>query len=147
MKNKISRNHFLLGIGLCLLLTILFVGQKFVSATASDNTVSPAIMTEPTTAAETRCGWVSNPTPANWWLADKDGEWTISVQGGYQAEGDLPDFGKKWVVTNAGDHGYGCACMNVTTDKKEMRIVKINRATVRPLSACRKDKKLKEPKD
>ncbi|WP_442808865.1 DUF4087 domain-containing protein [Trinickia soli] len=22
---------------------------------------------------ENRCGWLQNPTPANWWLDDKDG--------------------------------------------------------------------------
>ena len=27
--------------------------------------------------AERRCGWLSNPTPANYWLSDRDGEWTI----------------------------------------------------------------------
>jgi Protein of unknown function (DUF4087) len=41
---------------------------------------------------ETRCGWFSNPTPANASLFDRDGEWIIGVQGGYQAEGDWPDF-------------------------------------------------------
>ena len=62
-----------------------------------------------------RCGWVDNPTPANWWLVDRDGEWTIGVQGGYQADGDMPDFGSRWVETN-GHHGYGCACMVATVD-------------------------------
>ena len=32
---------------------------------------------------ETRCGWLANPTPANYWFYDKDGEWTIGEQGGY----------------------------------------------------------------
>src|SRR5690349_18304425 len=40
-----------------------------------------------------RCGWVDNPTPSNWWLVDRDGEWEIGLQGGYQAKGDMPDFG------------------------------------------------------
>ena len=124
---------------------MIFAGQRTVTASYAD---SVPLSVENNSKPEVRCGWVANPTPANWWLNDKDGEWTISVQGGYQAGGvDLPDFGKKWVVTNSGGHGYGCACMNVTTDKKEMRILKINSVTVRPLSACRKDKKLKEPKD
>ena len=97
--------------------------------------------------SETRCGWFSNPTPANAWLKDADGEWLIGAQGGYQADGDWPDFKpSQWVKTN-GEYGYGCACMNVTTDKKEMHILKILRSWPRPLSACRKDKALKEPKD
>jgi hypothetical protein len=31
---------------------------------------------------ETRCGWFSNPTPANASLYDAQREWIISVQGG-----------------------------------------------------------------
>ena len=94
---------------------------------------------------ETRCGWVANPTPANWWLNDSAGEWTISVQGGYQAEGtdNIPDFGSKWVKTN-GNYGYGCICMDVKVDKKEKRVTTIKSASVRPLSVCRNDKSLKE---
>ncbi|MBV9242846.1 MAG: DUF4087 domain-containing protein [Acidobacteria bacterium] len=97
--------------------------------------------------SETRCGWFSNPTPGNAWLDDADGSWTIGAQGGYQAEGDWPDFKPpEWVKTN-GEYGYGCACMNVTTDKKEMHVLKILKAWPKPLSTCRNDKKLKEPKD
>lgn len=98
-------------------------------------------------ASKTRCGWFSNPTPANAWLNDRDGEWIIAVQGGFQAEGDWPDFKpSQWVKTN-GEHGYGCACMNVIANRSEMHILKILKAWPRPLSACRKDKSLKEPKD
>ncbi len=35
---------------------------------------------------ETRCGWFDNPTPANYSLYDKDSEWIIGVQGGYQVD-------------------------------------------------------------
>lgn len=28
-------------------------------------------------AAETRCGWLQNPTPANWWQDDRGGTWTL----------------------------------------------------------------------
>ncbi len=94
-------------------------------------------------AAETRCGWFENPTPANAWLVDADREWTISVQGGYQAEGDWPEFSKsQWVKTNV-NYGYGCACMRVTSDSSKGRIIRILTAYAKPLSACRKDKALK----
>src|SRR4030095_381063 len=67
---------------------------------------------------ETRCGWFSNPTPANASLHDRDAEWIIGVQGGYQADGDWPEFGSgQWVKTN-GNYGYGCACMRVQTNSK-----------------------------
>ncbi|HEX8370593.1 MAG TPA: DUF4087 domain-containing protein [Pyrinomonadaceae bacterium] len=94
---------------------------------------------------ENRCGWFSNPTPANASLEDKDGEWIISVQGGYQAEGDYPEFeDDKWVKTN-GNYGYGCACMKVKVDYKTHRVLEIASAKVKPLAACRKDPALKEP--
>ena len=58
--------------------------------------------------AELRCGWFSNPTPANASLYDRDDEWIISVQGGHEAEGDWPSFSpKQWVETNV-HYGYGC---------------------------------------
>ena len=94
---------------------------------------------------ENRCGWFANPTPGNAWLTDKDGEWLIGAQGGYQAEGDWAEFSDdEWVKTN-GYYGYGCACMQVTVDRKNMKILKISSATAKPLSACRNDKALEEP--
>lgn len=96
---------------------------------------------------ETRCGWVANPTPGNWWLTDKDGTWTIGVQGGYQADGDVPEFpSSKWVETN-GSYGYGCACLRVTVNRKKSQVTSIKGGTVKALSVCRKDPNLKEPKD
>lgn len=92
---------------------------------------------------ETRCGWFSNPTPANASLYDSDAEWIIGVQGGYQAEGDWPVFGpKQWVETNV-HYGYGCACMSVTVDREKGEVIKIRSASARPLSTCRRDRALK----
>lgn len=92
-----------------------------------------------------RCGWFENPTPGNAWINDKDGEWLIGAQGGYQAEGDYPDIpDAQWVKTNI-NYGYGCACMRVTVDAAKKRIVKIFGSTAKPLDVCRKDKALKEP--
>lgn len=95
---------------------------------------------------ENRCGWYENPTPGNHWLTDKDGTWIIGAQGGFQADGDYPPAfsDAQWVKTNI-NYGYGCACLRVQTDKQEKRILKVVSATARPLSACRKDKALKEP--
>ncbi|HEX8738104.1 MAG TPA: DUF4087 domain-containing protein [Pyrinomonadaceae bacterium] len=95
---------------------------------------------------ENRCGWFVNPTPANASLEDKDGEWIIGVQGGYQAGGDYPEFDDKdWVKTNV-NYGYGCACMRVKVDFKTRRVLEIASATTKPLAACRKDPALKEPR-
>jgi hypothetical protein len=93
--------------------------------------------------SETRCGWFSNPTPANASLYDRDAEWIISVQGGHQADGDWPDFGpKQWVETNV-HHGYGCACLQLQVNKSTHEVIAIESSKVRPLSACRNDRKLK----
>jgi hypothetical protein len=93
--------------------------------------------------SEMRCGWFSNPTPANASLYDRDAEWIIGVQGGHPANGDWPEFGPgQWVETN-GHYGYGCACMRVQTNSKTHEINMIESAQARALSSCRKDPALK----
>ncbi len=95
---------------------------------------------------ETRCGWFFNPTPANIWFSDREAEWVIGVQGGYQVDGDWPwpDFGRgQWVKTN-GEYGYGCACLRVQVNRKTREVIKIERAQARPLSVCRLDPALKK---
>jgi hypothetical protein len=95
---------------------------------------------------ETRCGWFVNPTPANIWLYDKDSEWTIGVQGGYQLEDERawPTFkARQWVKTN-GNYGYGCACMEVRVNKERHEVVEIKSARARPLAACRRDRSLQK---
>src|SRR2546430_5178942 len=50
------------------------------------------------------------PISANVWLYDREAEWTIGVQGGYQVPGDWPwpKFKRgQWIVKNVGDYGYG----------------------------------------
>jgi len=94
--------------------------------------------------SERRCGWLHNPTPANYWLVDRDGEWTISAQGGFHAEGwdEMPDMSARgWIRTN-GYYGHGCACMDVTTDRASMRITRIHSAAPVPLRQCRRDRRL-----
>ena len=96
---------------------------------------------------QTRCGWFDNPTPGNAWLHDRDGTWTIAIQGEYEAQGDWPGFkDSQWVPVN-GPHGYGCACLQAIVDAKTGRVVRIFSASARPLSACRKDTALEEPAD
>lgn len=92
---------------------------------------------------ETRCGWFSNPTPANASLHDRDDEWIISVQGGYQAEGDWPSFKPgQWVETN-GHYGHGCACLRLRVNRETHRVIEIESARARPLAACRRDRSLR----
>lgn len=95
-------------------------------------------------AAETRCGWLQNPTPANWWLVDKDGSWTISTQGGLSAEGmeSIPDLSEGQYVRTNGNYGYACACLDVTVNRRNKRITRIYSAEQLPLRTCRQDRAL-----
>ena len=93
---------------------------------------------------ERRCGWLQNPTPANWWLVDRDGEWLIGAQGGYQAPGmdDMPDMTiEGWVEVN-GHYGYGCACLDVAVDRRSRRVTRLYAARPLPLRQCRADRRL-----
>lgn len=127
-----------------------FIGGSAVGARSEENNQPNVFeVVESDSAIEvTRCGWLSNPTPANFWLDDKDGQWIIGVQGGHQAKGaDIPEFpDSQWVQTN-GSYGYGCACLKGTFSTRTKKVQYIKSATVRTLSACRKDKMLKEPKE
>ena len=96
-----------------------------------------------------RCGWLSNPTPSNIWLQDRDGEWLIAPQGVYQTPGDWPwpDFKQsEWIETNVGSYGYGCACLKMQVNPKTRRVLAIKQAYSKPLRACRQEPRLKEPR-
>jgi hypothetical protein len=97
--------------------------------------------------AETRCGWLHNPTPGNWWLIDSDGEWLLGAQGGYQAPGmdGMPDMSTAgWVETN-GHYGHGCACTRVSVDRRTRRVTRLHSARPVPLRQCRADPHLPRP--
>ena len=107
----------------------------------------PRMASERLSEYEMRCGWLSNPTPANIWLYDREAEWTIGVQGGYQVSGDWPwpKFRRgQWVVTNAGIYGYGCACLQLRVNKQTHEVIEIKSSRARPLVQCRKDAALKK---
>jgi len=99
------------------------------------------------TPIEMRCGWLHNPTPGNWWLADRDGEWLIGAQGGYQAPGmdEMPDMSTAgWTETN-GHYGHGCACIRITVDRRTRRVTRIVSARPLPLRRCQADPRLRRP--
>jgi hypothetical protein len=94
-----------------------------------------------------RCGWLTNPTPGNWWLFDGHGEWILSTQGGPQAQGfdDMPDMSLAgWVETN-GHYGYGCACMTLTYQPGTLQVARIAAVKAKPLGQCRADRRLPRP--
>jgi hypothetical protein len=98
---------------------------------------------------ELRCGWYDNPTPGNHSLYDKEGEWIIGVQGGYQLEDfSAPLFkANQWVETPSGSYGYGCACFRMRVDKETKHVLEIKSSAARPLSVCRNDRALKKKWD
>jgi hypothetical protein len=98
-------------------------------------------------AGERRCGWLHNPTPGNWWLDDRDGQWVLASQGSEPAPGmdDMPDMSTVgWVETN-GHYGHGCACMTIAHDPATKRVTRIADAQPKPLKQCRADKSLPRP--
>ena len=97
-------------------------------------------------APERRCGWLANPSPANWWLLDRDGEWVLSVQGREPVPGldTIPDMTTLgWVGTN-GPHGYGCACLVLDTAPGR-RVVRILSGEPLPTQRCNADRALPPP--
>ncbi len=92
---------------------------------------------------ETRCGWISNPTPANYWIDDADGSWTIGVQGGFQAKGVITAYptDSQMVNTN-GNYGYWCGCVRGTFDPITMLLLNISSSSVKNLDVCLEDSNL-----
>jgi hypothetical protein len=121
---------------------LLIAGLLLAMAMVNAYPSSPATATPE--KSEMRCGWFSNPTPANASLFDRDGEWIIGVQSGHQADGDWPEFApNQWVKTN-GHYGYGCACLRVRVNRSTQEVIEIESAAARALSVCRKDPALRK---
>jgi hypothetical protein len=102
----------------------------------------------PIGATETRCGWLINPTPANFYLEDRDGNWVISSQGGYQAQGleNLPPLDEQEHIKTNGNYGYRCACLEVVTDtdSERIKILAVQSGEQLPLNICRTDPDLRQ---
>jgi hypothetical protein len=94
-----------------------------------------------------RCGWLSNPTPGNWELFDRNGEWLLGAQGGYQAPGvdRMPDMTTAGWQARNGAYGYGCACMTLTHDPATRQVTRIAAARPKPLKQCGADHALPRP--
>ncbi len=94
---------------------------------------------------ETRCGWISNPTPANYWIDDADGEWIISVQGGYSAKGDIEAYpSDDQMVRTNGHYGYWCGCITGSFDRKQGKVIEIVSSTAKNLNVCMEDPNLQQ---
>ncbi len=99
-------------------------------------------------AGETRCGWLQNPTPGNWYLTDADATWTLSTQSDEpNASLEIPSLNEKkgWFVNTGGASGYACVCLNVTVDKQNQRILTASKGKQLPLKKCTSDRSLPKP--
>jgi hypothetical protein len=101
----------------------------------------------PGSAAETRCGWLHNPTPGNWWLIDAQSEWTIMTQGGREPAGmdAMPDISARDYVKTNGNYGYACACLVGAFSAADRRVTAIETVRQSTIAACRKDRALPKP--
>ncbi len=102
----------------------------------------------PALAEETRCGWLQNPTPGNWWLTDNKGMWVMRSQGdedGPPGMDIIPDISERDYVATNGSYGYACACMSVETDSAEGKITEILSFRQLALSKCENDAALPSP--
>ena len=113
--------------------------RAFILVLAALLAANPALAVTPL-SPETRCGWIDNPTPGNFFLNDKDGSWTIATQGEYEAKGieHIPDLSGDQFV-DIGPHGYGCGCITATVFKGGMRVISIQSFKQRKLKDCLAD--------
>jgi Protein of unknown function (DUF4087) len=104
--------------------------------------------TRPSPAAGAlRCGWFQNPSPGNWYLTDRDGDWTLAMQGLYDAPGfdRLPAMDRYgWVKTNL-EYGYSCGCIKMDVNRKIRKVTRVYSGYPIPMSRCRNDKLLPRP--
>lgn len=93
-----------------------------------------------------RCGWLVNPTPANWYFFDRDGRWVLGEQGGYQISiadlNHLPKDEPGTFVADGRGYGYNCVCLNMRVDQKTTHVTRIVSGSALPLKRCRTDKRL-----
>lgn len=95
---------------------------------------------------QTRCGWINNPTPANWWLVDGDGLWMIGVQGGHQAPGlELIDISRN-DAQYVSNYRYACGCVRADyRDGQERVAARVLAYQSRTLKACLEDPNVPAP--
>lgn len=106
--------------------------------------VALALLAPAVAQAERRCGWFDNPTPGNLWLHDRDGEWTIAVQGMGGARGwDDFDYSPGEQVSTNRTYGLACGCLTGTTDRRARRVRTVTAFTPLPLRRCRADPALR----
>jgi Protein of unknown function (DUF4087) len=104
-------------------------------------------------AAETRCGWYHNPSPANVILEDADGQWWLAMQGSPPVPGFddayTPEFDNRLRLDYQGQptdrYGSSCACAEGRFDATRGQydnVLSISSLREIPLERCEADPKL-----
>lgn len=99
-----------------------------------------AVLASRAVHAETRCGWLSNPSMGLWELYDAGGLWTIRSNAiHHEAKGmdKIPDISTGEYVHTFASHGYACACMDVVTEPEI--VLEIRSVRQLPLATCERD--------
>ncbi len=91
-------------------------------------------------SAENRCGWWENSSPGNVEFIDKDGVWTVSKQGLYEAKSDWSPSGEQ--EFSNGTYGRYCVCIKVKANKSTKEILEIFSGQSKKLRDCYRDKSL-----
>ncbi len=102
---------------------------------------------ERTSILERRCGWLANLSSGNWWLVDADAAWILREKADDNAAVTavmdmVPAFDPDQYVSMGQYYGYGCACMTITTDSAQDRILAITSSKREPLATCQADPSL-----
>jgi len=100
-----------------------------------DAKIDPSKLSKPTRL----CGWWDNPTPGNVWLHDRSGEWTIAMQGMFEASGEWPQFQQGEKLPVGAPHGYGCACITARVDQASKFVYSFTEAQALQPKVCRSD--------
>ncbi len=96
-------------------------------------------------SAQTLCGWLDNPTPANIRFINQDGSWSISTQGGENVDDKSINQifaamkNKSNFVRTNRNYGFTCVCLTVDINEKNHSIVKVHKAEQLLLKQCLED--------
>ena len=119
------------------------VTAPFVDPSAVEGGTIPRLDPATISAPMKLCGWWDNPTPGNVWLDDRSGQWTIAMQGMYEAKGPWPDFEPSQQLPKGSPHGFGCACISARVDPASRFVYAFSDTHALPLKVCLADPTLK----
>lgn len=111
----------------------------YIEPTAVASGMVPHLKTSKLSKPTRLCGWWDNPTPGNIWLKDRSGQWTIAMQGMYEASGDGPPFTASQLLPKDAPHGHGCACITARVDRASKFVYSFTDAKALEPDVCRSD--------